>query len=153
MKHWTPRWYILVGDDLVPTDMVTAARWLAEHDERRRVGDTDVGDVNVSTVFLGLDHRYYDEGPPLVFETMIFGGKHDQWQQRTSTWAQADAMHKRACAMVAETDHGPHRCGACGEIVKYGENLCWREDKSAFYHAACLKPLVAPPLRKPTKNG
>jgi len=28
----------------------------------------------VSTVFLGLDHNFSSKGPPVVFETMVFGG-------------------------------------------------------------------------------
>ena len=29
----------------------------------------------VSTVWLGLDHNYLGDGPPLIFETMVFRGK------------------------------------------------------------------------------
>lgn len=45
-----------------------------------KIKDEDIqnGDKKywVSTVFLGLDHQY-GEGPPLVFETMVFG-YHDE---------------------------------------------------------------------------
>ena len=33
--------------------------------------------VFISTVFLGIDHNFNLEGPPLLFETMIFGGIKD----------------------------------------------------------------------------
>lgn len=56
---------------------------------------------NVSTVFLGLDHGYGD-GPPILFETMIFGGPHDQYQTRCSTYEQALAMHERAIQKLSE---------------------------------------------------
>ena len=36
------------------------------------VARTEVGPYVVSTVWLGLDHSYRDEGPPLIFETMVF---------------------------------------------------------------------------------
>jgi hypothetical protein len=52
-----------------------------------------------STVFIGLDHNW-GEGPPLVFETMIFGGEFDQYQYRYSTWAEAEAGHAVAVGMV-----------------------------------------------------
>jgi hypothetical protein len=52
----------------------------------------------VSTVFLGLDHRYGEE-PPLIFETMIFG-RGFEYQERCSTWDEAVAMHDRACEVV-----------------------------------------------------
>jgi hypothetical protein len=55
--------------------------------------------VEVSTVFLGLDHAW-GKGPPMLFETMIFGGEHDQYQERCSTWEQAEEMHRRACALA-----------------------------------------------------
>ena len=40
------------------------------------VDKTEKGKVMVSTVFLRIDHSF-GSGPPLLFETMIFGGKHD----------------------------------------------------------------------------
>lgn len=57
------------------------------------------GSVTVSTVWLGLDHQYGD-GPPLIFETMIFGGEHDGYQERYSTKEQALAGHAKAVKMV-----------------------------------------------------
>ena len=52
----------------------------------------------VSTVWLGLNHQYGD-GPPLIFETMVFGGDGDSREcERYSTEAEALAGHK---AMVA----------------------------------------------------
>lgn len=60
----------------------------------RRVAQDVVGDVRVSTVFLGIDHRFLDtKGPPLVFETMVFGGPLDQEQLRYSTWEEAERGH------------------------------------------------------------
>ena len=35
-----------------------------------------------------------------IFETMIFGGEHDQWQDRYATWDQAVEGHKAAVNMV-----------------------------------------------------
>ncbi len=54
--------------------------------------------VQVSTVFLGLDHRFGADGPPVVFETMTFGGPFDQEQDRYSTWEEAEAGHAAAVA-------------------------------------------------------
>lgn len=90
-----PRWYTLDGHTPVPTtDLVEAMQ------NRPHVALTEKGKVSVSTVFLGIDHSFF-EGPPLVFETMIFGGEHDGWQDRCSTWEEAEAMHARACALLA----------------------------------------------------
>lgn len=38
----------------------------------KRVLQTTVGDYWLSTVWLGIDHSFGDEGGPIVFETMIF---------------------------------------------------------------------------------
>lgn len=38
--------------------------------------------VRVSTVFLGLNHQFEEGMPPLLYETMIFGGPCDDFQFR-----------------------------------------------------------------------
>jgi hypothetical protein len=72
-------------------------KWFATAD--CRVRKTTIRGARISTVFLGMDHQMGD-GPPLLFETMVFGGEHDQFQERCSTWDEAEAMHARAVAMV-----------------------------------------------------
>jgi hypothetical protein len=94
--------YILNGRE--PKE-ATLAEWAADQfdcESRRTVARDDIDGVRVSTVFLGLDHSF-NGGPPLLFETMIFGGPHDQWQERCSTWEEAEEMHKRAVAIVNDT--------------------------------------------------
>lgn len=46
------------------------------------------GDVEVSTVFLVLDPQF-GPGPPLLFETLVFGGEFDEEMERYSTWKEA----------------------------------------------------------------
>ena len=71
-----------------------------DKDEDRRVARTEIGDISISTVFLGMDHRMTAEGPPVLFETMIFGGPRDQYQERYCTWYEAEAGHKRAVELA-----------------------------------------------------
>lgn len=93
--------YILDANNVcVPADLITWARWFEDNDERRIVAKSMVGDAEVSTVFLGLDHSYM-RGPRQVFETMIFGGQYDGWQDRYATWDQATAGHAAAVEMLA----------------------------------------------------
>lgn len=50
--------------------------------EYRRVAQDYIGDVHISTVFLPIDHGW-GEGPPILFETMVFGYEGDaeyQWR-------------------------------------------------------------------------
>jgi len=49
--------------------------------------------INVSTVFLGIDHSLYGDSP-ILFETKITGGQHDQRQQWTRTWEEAQIEHE-----------------------------------------------------------
>jgi hypothetical protein len=80
-------------------DMVKWGRWMERAD--RHVGRTAVGPLDISTVFLGLDHNFFG-GQPILFETMIFGfDGEDSYQTRCSTWDEAEAMH-RAAVLVAE---------------------------------------------------
>lgn len=85
--------YILNGREPVPEpDLLRWAVWFGTTD--RRVAFTDLGeDVCVSTVFIGLDHSF-GEGPPLLFETMVFGPYGDQ-THRYSTWEEAEVGHKK----------------------------------------------------------
>ena len=50
----------------------------------------------VSTVWLGLDHSFTEEGPPLIFETMAFSGKgfEELDCRRWATEAEAIAGHR-----------------------------------------------------------
>jgi hypothetical protein len=76
--------------------------WAAcfESSALRQVARETVADSDVSTVFLGLDHQWGD-GPPLIWETMVFGGKLDQEQDRCGgTRAEALAMHARMVERV-----------------------------------------------------
>lgn len=77
-------------------------RWFESAD--RHVAQDTIGNVRVSTVFLGLDHSF-GNGPPLIFETMIFGGPHDQHQTRASTWDEAEAQHAEAVTMARSGLH------------------------------------------------
>lgn len=92
-------WYILDGHTPVKCIDWADGMRAFENIENCRVARDEFGDIVISTIFLGLDHRLGD-GPPLLFETMIFGGEHDGWQERCSTWEGAEAMHEAAVAMV-----------------------------------------------------
>lgn len=96
-------WYILRDKRAVAVDTCEEwGRWLelSSRDGSRIVGNWQRDGVTVSTVFLGLDHGF-GGGPPLLFETMIFGGPHDGEQWRFSTWEAAEAHHMEMCRVLA----------------------------------------------------
>lgn len=60
------------------------------------------GKVKVSTVLLLIDHNLFGEGGPSIFETMIFGGKHDGYIERCGVYSQALIMHDKAVSLLKE---------------------------------------------------
>ena len=90
-----PGRYILIGQTAVPEpDLEKWFEWYEGVGADRVVFQTDLPSGMVSTVFLGLDHQWGD-GPPLLFETMVFhDGEGDDWF-RCSTWLEAEQLHKR----------------------------------------------------------
>lgn len=75
------------------------------------IKETVVGPALVSTIFLCTDHNWRDEGPPVLFETMIFGGfpEIDLYQSRCSTYDEAEREHRYACQVVVETARRRHQ--------------------------------------------
>lgn len=91
-------YYILNGKEITTTNDVH--EWAKQFEKGgRRVAYDEIGDAKVSTVFLGVDHNY-DGGEPILFETMIFGGEFDQYQERYCTYDEAVKGHNIACQMV-----------------------------------------------------
>lgn len=93
------KYYIL--RDRKPVAVVDMLQWgqMFERMAERRVAEDVIEQpehdpVRVSTVFLGIDHNWFDEGPPLLFESMVFGGPLDLEMYRYSTWDEAVEGHK-----------------------------------------------------------
>jgi hypothetical protein len=94
--------YIL-DDDGEPVPEPALLRWVRwmEHGTNHIVQQTRLNDrVHVSTVFLGLDHNFGWKGPPVLWETMIFGGVLDGYQERYSSLGDAILGHELACLTV-----------------------------------------------------
>jgi hypothetical protein len=84
------------------------AQWMERRGDRCRVGLDVVDSAKISTVYLGLDHRHRGKGPPLLFETMIFGGQLDQECWRYSSWDDALTGHAAAVRRVKEANDQDH---------------------------------------------
>lgn len=89
--------YILDEHELpIPDhDMQAWSDWMETH----RIVEQTVLDgpppVKISTIFLGIN-----QGDMMLWETMIFGGAYDHWQDRHSTAADARLGHALAVAMA-----------------------------------------------------
>lgn len=70
----------------------------------RRVAFSKIEPYRVSTVLLGLNHNFFGEGAPLIFETMIF--KNEGWEEvymdRYATKQEALIGHEKACEYAKE---------------------------------------------------
>lgn len=87
---------------IAPRPTRDVLRWAHAFERKhRRVVQTLVkgpGDfVDVSSIFLGLDHNYLADGPPLIFETMVFRGpfRKDVTCVRTPSHGDTLDMHDR----------------------------------------------------------
>jgi hypothetical protein len=95
-------YYTLLDRIAVPTqDVLVWARWFETHFKERMVAKTWIGETEISTVFLGIDHAPWSARPE-IFETMIFGGPLDEEMWRCSTYDEAEAQHEAAIQRVAE---------------------------------------------------
>jgi len=83
-------WYKLVGKKVVQTNEPPAGSDIIN------VTNLEILDhkVKVSTVFLAIDHNHSRTGLPILFETMIFGGSHDQDQFRYTSYEAAERGHE-----------------------------------------------------------
>jgi hypothetical protein len=90
----------------VEPDLLRWAGWYEEtaakpfEEGGRRVDRTELADgVCVSTVFLSLNHAF-GSGLPVLFETMIFGGPHNDYQETYTTAEEAREGHRRAVELA-----------------------------------------------------
>jgi hypothetical protein len=98
-------WILDEDNRVIAVDFSTWGEWFEENLDKRRVAQDYIEGKNktihVSTVFFGLDCRFYGNGPPLLFETMCFGPfDMDQEMRRYSTWGKAVEGHNQFCDLV-----------------------------------------------------
>jgi hypothetical protein len=93
-----PRYYDPSGEPMGFGDWASA--FDSDGPERFVAQENVTWCIRVSTVWLGLDHSFTGEGPPLIYETMIFGGPHDGDMWRYATREEAEAGHAHALAQA-----------------------------------------------------
>lgn len=84
--------------------VVEWAIWFSKEENRALIRtELDGGEVRISTIFLGIDHNYSGIGAPILFETMVFGGEMDMYQQRYATYEDAILGHDEVRTKVEAT--------------------------------------------------
>lgn len=88
-----------------------------EHNRKAKKKKLELGGVPIklSTIFLGIDHNYTDDGPPILWETMMFGVDHtDFGQHRYHNDTQALKGHM----LLLETLMGLAKVGKLEKLLR-----------------------------------
>jgi hypothetical protein len=80
------------GKPVVENDSLKFHLWYKDSEFQRTIIWQEFDDVVISTIFLGINHQF-GCGPPLLYETMVFGGRLDGTQQRYETELEAVEGH------------------------------------------------------------
>lgn len=84
-----------LGNDGIPIeepDHAAWGRWMMVHLAERKVAEDVVGDVKVSTIFVGMEGGLY--------ETTVFGGPDHGYQRRYATRQEAVAGHEAVVLQI-----------------------------------------------------
>lgn len=99
------------GEPVPCEDINEWGRWYGNIDNRRLAEDRDEApgapDIRISTVFLALDHQWGD-GPPVLWETLVFGGPLDGEMDRYTSRAAALRGHQAMCERVGRSLRKAH---------------------------------------------
>ncbi len=87
------------GEPISEPNLMKWAIWMQNTPRHIARNEDDSTGVYVSTVFLGFDYNYNGKAP-ILWETMIFGGEHDQYQDRYCSRQEALEGHKIACKLA-----------------------------------------------------
>jgi hypothetical protein len=101
------RYFVPTGDGgMRPAEMLEWAEWFEQENATipfreggRLVARFEAEGLTVSTVFLGMNHSFGGRDV-LVFETMVFGGPHNDYMRRYGTLAEAEAGHAETLQLV-----------------------------------------------------
>jgi hypothetical protein len=96
---------VYLGNDAAA--FVEMSRWRDESWDRCQLAHDEIGKAAISTVFLCWNHSLHrDTLPPLLFETMVFGGAYNHAQQRYATFDEAMAGHAVFVAQIRQQTNG-----------------------------------------------
>lgn len=91
------------GRPLRCDDLIAWATWFESSGKERQIAYDEIGDVQVSTVFLGLDLNLFGGSEPRIFETVVFGGSHSGTARRYATRADAERGHAEILGDVRQS--------------------------------------------------
>jgi hypothetical protein len=136
---WTPALiettdkYVLMDGKPVPEpDLLKWARWFEIVDNRTLLRTT-VGNYEVSTIFLGLDHGFRRGSKPVLWETMVFRTKprrmHTEGDTTIIEADYADRMQRYTSEEAARRGHAAMVAGI--ESDKFEDVPEWTDPSEA----------------------
>jgi hypothetical protein len=88
------------GQPVKEPDFKKAMKWHSNPENYVIWEDVIADGIRVRTEFLMIDHRFFGEGPPLLWETMIRGGVHGGNCKRHESREAAEKAHARAVELA-----------------------------------------------------
>lgn len=99
------------GNPKIEHDIMKWAEWF-ETSNDRIVGRTDVGNLTVSTVFLGVNHGF--ETPlPVLWETLVFGGETYDFEARYTSLEDAKEGHAQMVDELTQKEKNNGQATEC----------------------------------------
>lgn len=98
------KWILKDGIPVECRDILVWAKWFEENRKERIVKQDTVGNLFVSTVFLGLDYGFFG-GKPILYETMIFDeskGGEGIYSERYCTKEESLKNHEKLLVDIQE---------------------------------------------------
>jgi hypothetical protein len=106
----TPRFHFYLldedGEAVGTHDFLTWAQWYENSFQTRRLAQDEIDNQRVLTIFLAIDHNFSATGPPLLWETTVFGGPEDMKSWRTDSPAKALATHQEVVKRLKGQESG-----------------------------------------------
>jgi len=102
--------YYILNENNEPVPEKDFRKWSAwfHNIDNRRVARDKIKheafgvEIEISTVFLGLDHSYSRTGDPVLFETIIFNGEENVSMDRYCTWKEAEKGHQEMVSIARD---------------------------------------------------
>ena len=108
-QEMRPQHYYRNGKPIISTDPAIPAFliWAMEFETTdRRVAQTKtIYGERLSTVWLGLDHSF--QGPPILFETMLFAPESDELRKAKREWLHRVAESFNKAKSIGEREESP----------------------------------------------
>ena len=93
------------GEPVAELNLLKWAEWFEHSDQQRIVCQETISGIEVSTVFLALNHNFGNPMTPILWETKTFGAVKEITKRCSGNREQAEAMHFEVVQEVQKSIH------------------------------------------------